>query len=381
MVRLDFLTPRAKLAFVKLRQTFIKAPILHHLDLGRHIWIETDASEYAIGRVLSQLTLNNSGRWHPVAFFSQKMILAETRYETDNGKLLAIVEAFKTWRHYLEGFQHEVLVFTDYNNLRRFMNTKSLSFKQICWAQELSRYHFQINYRQGKANRAADALSQYPKWSAEKEKTLQDENVKIRNRLQCLLTNASLLSLNTSAELSLIYQVLICGTHVLLQLRQFWHTFQAKLGNKGPYRVSIGAMHLRLLELQKSDDETRKIRAEGLKNDYEDIDKILHHQGILFILEAIRTELISWHHDIPLVGHFCIDKTKDLVGRKYYWPSLWKDIEAYVKGCDVCLSLKAVRHKPYGDGQSLPVPTHWWKDFSMDFVMGLPISTNWKGEM
>ena len=99
----DFLTPKAKLAFTELRQAFLKAPILHHFDPERHIRIETDASGYAIGGVLSQLTSDDSGRWHPVAFFSRKMIPAETRYETHDGELLAIVEAFKTWRHYLEG--------------------------------------------------------------------------------------------------------------------------------------------------------------------------------------------------------------------------------------------------------------------------------------
>ena len=94
------------------------------------------------------------------------MIPVETRYETNNGELLAIVEAFKTWRHYLEGSQHQVFVLTDHNNLRRFMDTKSLSFRQVRWAQKLSRYHFRIDYRQGKANGAADALSRYPQRSA-----------------------------------------------------------------------------------------------------------------------------------------------------------------------------------------------------------------------
>ena len=131
MVGSDFLTPGAKLAFTELRQSFLKAPILHHFDPECHIRIETDASGYAIGGVLSQLTSDDSGRWHPVAFFSRKMIPAETRYETHDGELLAIVEAFKTWRHYLEGSQHEVLVLTDHNNLRRFMDTKSLSSRQV----------------------------------------------------------------------------------------------------------------------------------------------------------------------------------------------------------------------------------------------------------
>ena len=49
----DFLTSKAKLAFIKLRQAFIKAPILHHFNLERYIRIETDVSDYAIGGVFS----------------------------------------------------------------------------------------------------------------------------------------------------------------------------------------------------------------------------------------------------------------------------------------------------------------------------------------
>ncbi len=82
-----------------------------------------------------------------MAFFSRKMIPAETRYETHDGELLAIVEAFKTWRHYPEGCKHEILVLTDHNNLQRFTDTKSLSSRQVRWALELSRYYFRMDYR------------------------------------------------------------------------------------------------------------------------------------------------------------------------------------------------------------------------------------------
>ena len=174
----SFLTPDARRAFTQLRQAFTEAPILQHFNLECHIRIETDASGYAIGGVLSQM-MSETGQWHPVAYYSRKMIPAETRYETHDAELLAIVEAFKNWRHYLEGCQYEVLVLTDHNNLRRFMDTKSLSSCQIRWAQELSRYHFRIDYCQGKANSAADALSRYPHQSQSEDKILPAENTKI----------------------------------------------------------------------------------------------------------------------------------------------------------------------------------------------------------
>ena len=52
--------------------------------------------DYVIARIFNQLTLDDLGQWHPVAFFSKKMISAETWYETHNGELLAIVKAFQT---------------------------------------------------------------------------------------------------------------------------------------------------------------------------------------------------------------------------------------------------------------------------------------------
>ena len=215
-VRSDFLTPGASLAFTKLRQTFVKSLILYHFDLKCHIRIETDVFGYAISKVLSQLALDDLGQWYPVAFFSQKIIPAKTRYETHNAELLAIVKAFKTWRHYLEGSQYEVLVLTDHNNLRQFIDTKSLSSKQVRWAQELSCYHFCINYCQGKANGATDTLSQYPQQSTKEEKTLRTKNIKILHHLQSLLTKVSGFLASQPSQLSSLHQIFICGTTVFL---------------------------------------------------------------------------------------------------------------------------------------------------------------------
>ena len=129
-----YLTPEARLAFTQLRKAFTKALIFQHFNPKYHIRIETDTWGYAIGGILSQLTLDDLGQWHQVAYYLQKMIPAKTRYKTHNKELLAIVEALKTWGHYLEGSNYEVLVLTDHNNLRQFMDTKSLSSSQIRWA-------------------------------------------------------------------------------------------------------------------------------------------------------------------------------------------------------------------------------------------------------
>ena len=91
-----YLTPKARLAFIRLWKALSKALILQYFDLECHIQIEINTSSYAIGWVLSQLTLINLAQWHQVANYSQKMILAKTWYKTDNTGLLAIVKAFRT---------------------------------------------------------------------------------------------------------------------------------------------------------------------------------------------------------------------------------------------------------------------------------------------
>ncbi len=94
--------------------------------------------------------------------------------------------------------------------------------------------------------------------------------------------------------------------------------------------------------------------------------------------EIVRIELISRHHDDPLAGYFRINKTQDLIARKYYWLTLYRNIKAYLTGCDVCLAFKSVKYKPHDELRSFPVSIYWWKDLFFDFVTRLPVSTNWK---
>ena len=134
-------------------------------------------------------------------------------------------------------------------------------------------------------------------------------------------------------------------------------------------------MKLRQQELQAEDKQVRKTKAKHSEG-WDKIDGVLHHQGLFYVSEIIRTKLISRHDNNLLAGHYEIKKTQKLVARKYYWPTFCRDIEDYIRGCDICLASKTIRHKPKRDLQFLPEPTHCWKNLLIYFVMGLLILTN-----
>ena len=152
------LTPSQQEAFAKLKALFTTAPLLRHYDPKLPIRLETDASDFAIGMVMTQLY---EGRWHPVAYMSRKLKGAELRYGTPDAELLAIIEAFRTWRHYLSYVQYTIEVLTDHLNHRYLASKPQLNSRQAHWLQELASYDFKIEYRPGTRN-PADGLSRRP---------------------------------------------------------------------------------------------------------------------------------------------------------------------------------------------------------------------------
>ena len=146
-------------AFIKLLDAFLEAPLLRHYDPRHPCRVETDASKRALGAILSQK--GEDGLWRPVAFFSRQFKGAELRYGTPDQEMMAIVEAFKHWRHYLEGSSHPIEVLTDHHNLQSFMTQTRLNGRQARWCYYLTPYDFKIKYRTGSTN-PADAPSRRP---------------------------------------------------------------------------------------------------------------------------------------------------------------------------------------------------------------------------
>ena len=82
-------------------------------------------------------------------------------------------------------------------------------------------------------------------------------------------------------------------------------------------------MRLSLSELQELDPEAQELKSkEQLPDAWEGIDGVLYHPGLPFVPEAIQTEINRRYLNDFLAGHFGINKTKNLIGRKYYWSSL-----------------------------------------------------------
>lgn len=92
--------------------------------------------------------------------------------------------------------------------------------------------------------------------------------------------------------------------------------------------------------------------------------------------EAIRIEIISRNYNNFLANHFDIEKTRKMVACKYHWPTVCHNIKPYIKDCNICLALKAVGYKLYGDLQTLPIVIDCWKEMAMDFMTGFSILTN-----
>jgi hypothetical protein len=155
-----------ELAFDELKRRFTTTPILRQFDPKKVCIVETDASDFTLGAVLSQK--GDDGRLYPVASHSRKFTPAEINYEIHDKELLVIVDCFKVWRRYLEGAMHTIQVYSDHQNLEYFTTTKVLNWRQARWAQELTGVDFKIFYRPGKQNGKPDALSRHLEFCPEK---------------------------------------------------------------------------------------------------------------------------------------------------------------------------------------------------------------------
>ena len=133
--------------------------ILHTpLDAGK-FKIEADSSDFAVGRMLSQL---QEGQWKPIAFLSKSLLPTEHNYEIYDKELLAIMTCLDEWRHYILGATEKFEVWSDHKNLEYFRKPQNINRRQAHWVSILADYDFLLHHLPGSHNSAVDALSRQP---------------------------------------------------------------------------------------------------------------------------------------------------------------------------------------------------------------------------
>ena len=150
-----------------LKKAIASTPVLKHPNPEEPFWIETDASDFAVGCVLSQK--DSEGNLHPCAYHSRGLSAAERNYCVYDKELLAIKVAFDQWRHYLEGSPHQITVFSDHKGLESLANAKVMNQRHARWSLTFKRFDFVIKYRRGGDNGQADALSRRPDYYPSEE--------------------------------------------------------------------------------------------------------------------------------------------------------------------------------------------------------------------
>jgi len=150
-------TERQEEVFKELKKRFTEELVLAAPDIDKKMRIEVDASDYAIGGVLSMEC--EDGLWRPVAFLSKSLNETERNYKIHDKEMLAIIRGLEAWRHLLEGAQYKFEIWTDYKNLEYFMKAQKLNRRQARWALYLSRFDFTLKHVAESKMGKADGLS------------------------------------------------------------------------------------------------------------------------------------------------------------------------------------------------------------------------------
>ena len=292
----------ATMAFEKLKTALTSAPVLRLPDFTKTFTVECDASSFGFGAVLHQGT-------GAIAFFSRPVAPRHRGLAAYERELIGLVHAVRHWRPYLWG--RTFVVKTDHYSLKFLLDQRLATIPQHHWVSKILGFDFSVEYKPGRNNVVADALS----------------------RCEEEIGDVCAISAPNFAILDMIKEA----------------------------ATSDGTIQ----------SLKEKIVAGDLSTSWEIVDDVVTFQRRIFIPaeSTLLPVLLAASHE---EGHEGVQKTLQRFRRDFYTPNARQAVQEFVKGCSVCQKNKTDHLHPAGLLLPLPVPSQIWSDIAMDFIEGLP---------
>ena len=354
-------TDRCQAAFEELKRLLVEAPLLRHFRYDAETRVETDASDGVLAGVLSQLQ-EDTGEWHPVAFFSETMQNAEHNYPIHDKELLAVIRALQTWRPELIGLRQNkpFTIITDHQALEYFGTKRLLNLRQAGWAEFLSQYYFEVTYRPGTKNAAADALSR----KSEDLKTQKDKKDAYRTLQIFKPVEEGGVEVSATASISTDKGLVKELVPIMMLDKE-----GLELSPVEPEGYKLVDALMKANRENESLEEYR-IRAHGSDPNFVILaNGLLVYQDRLIVPESsnLRTRIIDEAHSTLTTAHPGRNKTRAILKTRYWWPRMAGDIDRFVKNCMVCKASKVPKDKTPGLLHPIPPPARKWSSIVMDF--------------
>ena len=231
-------------------------------------------------------------------------------------------------------------IYTDHKSLKYIFTQADLNIRQRRWLELIKDYDLEVHYHPSKANVVADALSR-------------------KSHCHC-----------AEAEL---FNKTLCDEMRKLNLEMVPHSSLNHVAMESTLQDSIIWAQLH--------DEGIKIIKQKLAQGEEKY-KCFHmdHKGVLWFDNRIvvpkdhqlRRQILDEAHLLKFSIHPGSTKMYQDLRQNYWWTRMKREIAKYVSECDVCQRIKASHLKVAGTLQPLPIPSWKWEDISMDFIVGLP---------
>ncbi len=326
-------------AFAKIKSALTSTPVLEYPDFEKEFVIHVDASRTGLGAVLFQKS--EGGKLKVLSYGSKSLGATEKNYSAHKLEFLALKWAItQKFSYYLLG--KPFVVYTDHNPLVYLLTTAKLDATGHRWLSDLSRYQFQIFYRPGRRNQAADALSRRPDPEAHQQECVSQISQEVFQELCTMLTSEGFTGL--AETFAAKPEVLVSASAVAVGTID-WKEEQ----QKDPVLRRV----IQIVQKgRKPLPYTRRKELREVSRILQHWDSLMFHQGVLckkaeseegpihrvIVPSQLQQHVLKLSHDD--MGHLGRDKTLSIAKDRYFWIGLADSIEQKIRHCPRCIRAK-----------------------------------------